>query len=52
MKPSTQAVVAGMIAVLVSGTAFGQVKSDEPVKTTSCQTFIELDAASFRISIS
>jgi hypothetical protein len=36
MKPSTQAVVAGMIAVLVSGTAFGQVKSDEPVKTTSC----------------
>lgn len=33
MKPSAQAVVATLIAVLLSGTAFGQVKSDEPVKT-------------------
>jgi hypothetical protein len=33
MKPSAQAVVATLIAVLLSGTAFGQTKSDEPVKT-------------------
>jgi hypothetical protein len=33
MKPSAQAVVATLIAVLLSGTAFGQAKSDEPVKT-------------------
>ena len=33
MKPSAQAVVVTLFAVLLSGTAFGQVKSDEPVKS-------------------
>ncbi len=33
MKPSAQVVVATLIAVLLPGTAFGQVKSDEPVKS-------------------
>ena len=32
MKPSAQVVLGTLIAVLVSGTAFGQVKSDEPGK--------------------
>jgi carboxypeptidase family protein len=32
MTPSAQVVVSTVIAVLISGTAFGQVKSDEPVK--------------------
>lgn len=33
MKPSAQVVVGIMIAVLLSGTAFGQANSDEPVKS-------------------
>ena len=33
MKPAAQAVVATLIAVLLSGTALGQVKSDEPAKS-------------------
>jgi hypothetical protein len=33
MKRSAQVVVGTLIAVLLSGTAFGQMKSDEPVKT-------------------
>jgi len=33
MKPIAQVIVATLIAVLLSGTAFGQVKSDEPVKS-------------------
>jgi hypothetical protein len=32
MKPSAQAVVATLIAVLLSGVVTGQAKSDEPIK--------------------